>query len=98
MLQRRRYSRASSGASTAAGGHADLTIDGGIFAGFVKDGRVKLITVLDTKRGTYAPDVPTIIEQGGELPFSNYRVFLGPKNMQADARKAIVPAISALVP
>lgn len=79
------------------GGHADLTIDGGIFANFVKDGRVKLITVLSDTRGPYAPDVKTIIEQGGKIPFSNYRVFIAPKGFPADAKAALVAALDKAI-
>jgi tripartite-type tricarboxylate transporter receptor subunit TctC len=79
------------------GGHADATLDGGIFANFVKDGRVKMITILDTKRGTYAPDVKTIIEQGGQLPFSNYRMFIGPKGLPADVKKALADALDKAI-
>lgn len=79
------------------GGHADATIDGGIFANFVKDGRVKMITILDTKRGVYAPNVPTLIEQGGKLPFSNYRMFLAPKGLPADVKKALADALDKAI-
>ncbi len=79
------------------GGHADLTIDGGIFANFVKDGRVKLITVLSDTRGPYAPDVKTIVEQGGKIPFSNYRVFIAPKGFPADAKAALVAALDKAI-
>jgi tripartite-type tricarboxylate transporter receptor subunit TctC len=68
------------------GGHADLTLDGGIFANFVKDGRVKLIAMLSNKRATFAPDIKTLTEQGGELPFLNYRVFIAPKGLPADVK------------
>lgn len=79
------------------GGHADATIDGGIFANFVKDGRVKMITILDTKRGVYAPNVPTLIEQGGKLPFSNYRMFIAPKNLPAEVKKALADALDKAI-
>jgi tripartite-type tricarboxylate transporter receptor subunit TctC len=79
------------------GGHADLTIDGGIFANFVKDGRVKLITVLSDTRGPYAPDIKTIVEQGGKIPFSNYRVFIAPKGFPADAKAALVAALDKAI-
>lgn len=79
------------------GGHADATIDGGIFANFVKDGRVKMITILDTKRGVYAPNVPTLIEQGGKLPFSNYRMFIAPKGLPADVKKALADALDKAI-
>ncbi len=44
------------------------TIDGGIFANFVKDGRVKMITILDTKRGVYAPNVQTSSSRAASCP------------------------------
>lgn len=75
------------------GGHADATIDGGVYAGFIKDGRAKLITIVGNSRQPFAPDVRTIIEQGGQLPFLNYRVFIAPKGLPADARAALAGAL-----
>lgn len=79
------------------GGHADLTIDGGFFVAFVKDGRVKMITILDTERPAYAPNVRTLEEQGGKIPFMNYRVFITPKGVPADARAALAEALDKAI-
>jgi tripartite-type tricarboxylate transporter receptor subunit TctC len=88
---------AAEGIPLIMGGHADVTIDGGIYAGFVKDNRVKLITVLDTNRASFAPNVKTIIEQGGQIPFSNYRGFMAPKGLPADAKKALADALDKAI-
>jgi tripartite-type tricarboxylate transporter receptor subunit TctC len=79
------------------GGHADATIDGGFFVSFVKDGRVKLITVLDSERPAYAPQIRTLEEQGGKIPFLNYRVFVAPKGVPADVKAALASALNKAI-
>ena len=59
--------------------------------------RVKLITVLDSERPAYSPQTRTIEEQGGKIPFLNYRVFVAPKGVPADIKAALAAALNKAI-
>ena len=39
----------------------------------------------------------TVVEQGGKIPFSNYRVFIAPKGLPADVKAALVAALDKAI-
>lgn len=86
-------SGSSESLTLVAGGHADLAIDGGLHTSFIKDGKVKQITIWSDRRGDYAPDVPTIIEQGAPLPVRNYVLIFAPKGLPANIKETLAKAL-----
>ncbi len=76
-----------------AGRHADITISGGVHVAYVQDGRMKVIAHMLDERADYAPDRPTIEEQGGTLPLRNYFLFNAPKDLPADVKETLATAI-----
>lgn len=78
-----------------AGRHADFTISGGVHVPYIQDGRMKVIAHFVDDRGGYAPDAPTVEEQGGTLPLRNYFLFNAPKGMDPEVKDAIATAIDS---
>lgn len=76
-----------------AGGHADVAMDGGLHVSFIKDGKVKPVTILAERRPSYAPDTQTIVEQGAPLPMRNYVLFFAPLNIPPNVKAALAKAI-----
>lgn len=76
-----------------AGRHADFTISGGVHVAYVMDGRMKVLAHMLDEAAPYAPDRPTVAEQGGTLPLRNYFLFNAPKGMPKEAKAAIADAI-----
>ena len=83
-------------ATTAvAGGHVDVRIGkvGSVYA-MTKSGKVRVIGVTDKRRSKYAPDTPTMEEQGWpNYTYYNYTGFAAPKGTP----RAIVDAVSRVV-
>ncbi|WP_181832533.1 Bug family tripartite tricarboxylate transporter substrate binding protein [Bosea caraganae] len=79
------------------GGHANVTISGGVHVPYVQSGKLKVIAVMTGARADYAPEVGTSLEQGGGFSIENYFLLVAPKNLPADARKAIADAIDDAV-
>jgi tripartite-type tricarboxylate transporter receptor subunit TctC len=83
-------------ATTAvAGGHVDVRIGkvGSVYA-MTKSGKVRVIGVTDKKRSKYAPDAPTLDEQGwSNYTYYNYTGFAAPKGTP----RAIVDTISRVI-
>ncbi len=93
-------SAASSGSSESLqlvlGGHADITISGGVHVPYIEDGRLKVIAFLD-ERASYAPDVLTVEEQGTNFPVKNMFMVSAPKGLPEEAKAAIVAALDKAV-
>ena len=65
-------------------------------AGYVKDGRVKLLAVTSVKRTALLPDVPTLDESGLKgFDTSIWYGFFAPKNTPLEVRKTIAGALMA---
>mgnify|MGYP003349161001 FL=1 len=65
-------------------------------AGYVKDGRVKLLAVTSVKRTALLPDVPTLDESGLKgFNTSIWYGFFAPKNTPLEVRKTIADALMA---
>ncbi|NYZ14539.1 tripartite tricarboxylate transporter substrate binding protein [Azospirillum sp. RWY-5-1] len=79
------------------GGHANVTISGGVHVPYIQDGRLKVLASMTNGRADYAPGVATSLEQGGGYAIKNYFLFVAPKNMPADVKATLADAIDAAV-
>lgn len=79
------------------GGHANVTISGGVHVPYVESGQLKAIALMSTGKADYAKGVGTSLDQGGGFVIDNYFLLVAPKNLPQDVRNAIVDAIDAAV-
>jgi tripartite-type tricarboxylate transporter receptor subunit TctC len=79
------------------GGHADVTISGGVHVPAVLAGDVRSIGAITDERHGYAPDVPTLKEQGVDLSLRNFFQYAAPKNLPPEVRATLEDAIDRAV-
>lgn len=63
----------------------------------VDAGTVVPIVIFSEERNTYLPDVPTAIEEGYEVPVSQYRALAAPKGLPEDVKTSLIDALDALL-
>lgn len=80
-----------------SGGHADITVSGGVHVAYVLDGRLKVLAHLTDERGAYASDKLTVEEQGGTLPHRNLWLFNVAKGVDPEVKDALAKAIDDTV-
>lgn len=82
------YAGFSGGAEIAAavlGGHADVGISGiGEFLPQIEAGEMRALAVTSEERIETLPDIPTVMEQGVDVAWENWRGFIGPPDMPED--------------
>jgi tripartite-type tricarboxylate transporter receptor subunit TctC len=94
------HSNGSAEAVTLAmGGHVDVVSAGaGELKNAANDGALRVLSVLDTKRSKFFPDVPTVAENSGvELTAFAARGFAGPVNMDPAAVKRLEAAFQKII-
>jgi tripartite-type tricarboxylate transporter receptor subunit TctC len=79
------------------GGHADVTISGGVHVPAVQAGDVRSIAAMTDDRHGYAPNVPTLKEQGVDLSLRNFFQYAAPRNLPAEIRASLEAAIDQAV-
>lgn len=79
--------------ATLMGGHVDAGFGTGLHIQHVKKGTLKMLASATSERHAYAPDTPTLIEQGFKYSLDPIFFFAAPKGMPADAKMAIAEAI-----
>jgi tripartite-type tricarboxylate transporter receptor subunit TctC len=85
------FSGGATAVTAVLGGHVDATNQGlGTMAGQVKGGQVRVLGVMGAKRSRFAPDAPTMVEQGWKVSGPSTRSFAGPGGMP----KAIVDRLA----
>lgn len=90
------YNSVGAGVTAILGGHGAATV---AYYGLVKDqvatGHLRVIGVVAAKRLPELPDVPTVEEQGFDVPASwgQWRGIVAPKGMPADVRAKLGAAI-----
>lgn len=77
------------------GGHVDAAFNAGVHIPQLEAGKVKMLASANATRHSYAPDVPTVPEQGFEIYVDPYFYIAGPAGMPEDATKALSEAIGA---
>lgn len=58
-------------------------------------GTVVPVVVFSSERNSFLPDVPTAIEEGYDVPVSQYRAIAAPKGLSAETKTALVDALKA---
>jgi tripartite-type tricarboxylate transporter receptor subunit TctC len=90
------YNSVGAGVTAILGGHGAATV---AYYGLVKDqvatGHLRVIGVVAARRLPELPDVPTVEEQGFDVPvsWSQWRGIVAPKGMPADVRAKLGAAI-----
>jgi tripartite-type tricarboxylate transporter receptor subunit TctC len=79
------------------GGHADVTISGGVHVPAVLAGDVRSIGAITDARHGYAPEVPTLKEQGVDISLRNFFQYAAPRNMPPEVRATWEAAIDQAV-
>lgn len=79
------------------GGHADVTISGGVHVPAVISGDMRSIGAITDERHGYAPAVPTLREQGVDISLRNYFTYAAPRNLPVEIRRVLEAAIDQAV-
>ena len=79
------------------GGHADVTLSGGVHVPQIKAGNLKAIAMLQDRRADYAPDARTIREQGVNFSVLNNFMVFAPKGLPAAVKTKIVQALDQAI-
>lgn len=58
-------------------------------------GTVVPLVVFSSERNSFLPDVPTAVEEGYDVPVSQYRAIAAPKGLSAETKTALVDALKA---
>ena len=77
------------------GGQAIAGFEAGEHLPFLESGDVKMIASMNNKRHNYAPDTPTLPEQGYDIYVDPVFFFATTKGTPDDAREALIAALSA---
>ena len=71
--------------SSVLGGHTEFGYGGGFQSSYVKAGKMRHLAGIGSQRSPYAPDVPTLAEEGWPLlVFDNYFAFYASKKVPAE--------------
>ncbi|WP_435169860.1 Bug family tripartite tricarboxylate transporter substrate binding protein [Falsirhodobacter sp. 1013] len=78
------------------GGHADASFQNlGSIAGFVRDGKMKMLAIAAEERAPDFPDVPTFKELGIEgMTVYSWQAFAAPKGLPAEVKAALAEDIT----
>jgi len=79
------------------GGQAGAAFTAGSHIPYIESGDIKLLASANETRHNYAPDVPTLIEQGYDMAVDPYFYFAAPNGLPEDARTALVAALDAAI-
>lgn len=80
------------------GGHVDATIQGVAHLGELRSGNMKQLASLTTHRLPYAPDSPTMEEQGAEaLPIQSVTVLMAPRELEPAIKTCLEEVIDEAV-
>lgn len=79
------------------GGQVVAAFSAGKHIPYLEKGELKMIASANDGRHSYAPDTPTLREQGYDLFVDPYFYFAGPKGMPADAKAALASALDAAI-
>lgn len=75
------------------GGHVAASFVAGIHIAYLKSGELKMLASANAGRHSYAPDTPTLREQGYDLFVDPWFYFAAPAGLPADAKAALAKAL-----
>jgi tripartite-type tricarboxylate transporter receptor subunit TctC len=79
------------------GGHVDAGFAAGAHLQYLHNGDVKMLASANAERHSYAPDTPTVIEQGYNYYVDPWFYIAAPKGLPDDAKAALVQALDAAI-
>ncbi|WP_322867490.1 tripartite tricarboxylate transporter substrate binding protein [Aquicoccus sp. G2-2] len=79
------------------GGQAGAAFTAGNQIPYIESGDVKLLASANETRHNYAPDVPTLIEQGYDVAVDPYFYFAAPKGLPENVKSALVKALDTAI-
>lgn len=77
------------------GGHVDAAFNAGAHIPYLDSGELKMLASANAIRHPYAPDVPTVQEQGFDIYVDPYFYIAAPAGLPDEARTALHDAITA---
>lgn len=80
----------------ALGGHVDATVQSTQHVPQIKAGKMKQLATLTSKRAVYAPDVPTLKEQGLDVSIEGHIIFMVPKDTPDDVHACLAQTLAAV--
>lgn len=79
------------------GGQVMAAFSAGIHVPYMKTGRIKMLASANDGRHNYAPDIPSLKEQGYNFFVDPYFYFAAPKGLPADTRAALENALDKAI-
>jgi tripartite-type tricarboxylate transporter receptor subunit TctC len=79
------------------GGHVAASFVAGAHIPYLESGDVKMIASANADRHSYAPDTPTVREQGFDIYVDPYFFIAAPAGLPDDARAALSAALNAAI-
>lgn len=79
------------------GGHAQAAFGGGEHLQYLENGDIRMVASINGERLSYAPDVPTLREEGYELYIDPFFFFVAPDGLDPEAHAALSAALDAAV-
>ncbi|MDT0682030.1 tripartite tricarboxylate transporter substrate-binding protein [Roseicyclus sp. F158] len=95
----RRLAAESGGEGTTfiLGGQADLAFSGGAHQQLLEAGRIKMIASINNERLSYAPDTPTLVEEGYDLYIDPFFYVAAPAELDEETRQALADGLAEAV-
>lgn len=79
------------------GGHAQAAFGGGEHLQYLESGEIRMLASINAERLSYAPDVPTLREEGYDLYIDPFFFFVAPQGQDPEAHAALSAALDAAV-
>ncbi len=79
------------------GGHVVASFSAGAHIPYLESGDLKMIASANAARHGYAPDVPTVQEQGFDIYVDPYFYFAAPAGLPAEAKAALSEALTTAI-
>lgn len=79
------------------GGHVDAAFTAGAHIPYLESGDMKMLASANATRHSYAPDTPTLIEQGWDIYTDPYFYIAAPAGLPEEAKSALADALNKAI-
>lgn len=79
------------------GGHAQAAFGGGEHLQYLESGEIRMLASINADRLSYAPTVPTLVEEGYDLYIDPFFFFVAPRGLSPEAHAALSAALDAAI-
>lgn len=79
------------------GGHAQAAFGGGQHLQYLESGEIRMLASINAERLSYAPDVPTLREEGFDLYIDPFFFFVAPAGLAPEVQAALSSALDATI-